>query len=292
MSAGPRRSSRLGCIALALAAAACQTAPRDSYQRGEHALRQGDLAAALRAFDSVAVTDLCYPEARMAAAALEGRLRRHKELLLQGLLLRGEWRDDEALSSFRGALDAWPGHAETRELIAATEQRRRLVQQGALDRAAIVAAATLPTPTPTPLRAPLEPTRIEAVPVTVAMPVEAPPAPAHTEPAPVGPRSPRPASGVDSVGAELAAIEARAALGDLDQMLGALFALHGRAPDDARIGARLARLLLQRGLLRYGQGQVGDAIADWERALQLDPQTDAARALLQMGRRELAFPPR
>ena len=113
--------------ALVLALVGCQTAPRDAYTSGESAMARGDLPAALRGFDSVAISDLRYPEARLAAAGLERRLRRHQELLLQGLRRRGEWRDDEAIAAFRGALDAWPSSREAEQLLAATMQRRLML---------------------------------------------------------------------------------------------------------------------------------------------------------------------
>jgi tetratricopeptide (TPR) repeat protein len=267
------RAGRARAALLALAcSAACQSLPYDDYSAGQAALAGRDLAAALRRFDAVPVADVHYPEARLAAAAIERRLRRHKELLLLGLRLRSEWRDDDAVAAFRGALDAWPGHGETKELIAATEHRRRLVAD--LER-----------------RRPREPVA-PAGPEPDTAPNEPTPLPSDDVPAPVAtaPQVAVVAGSPDVVGAELAKLESRLAGGDLEAVLADLFAMHRRTPDDARIGSRLARLLQQRGLVRYGQGRVSDAITDWQRAIDLDASLRAAQVLLELAARELAVP--
>jgi len=290
-----RRSYRAAGAVLAIAAAGCNTMPRDAYRTGESALAAGELAAALHAFDSVPVSDLRYPEARLHAAAIERRLRRHAEQVLLGLSRRNEWRDGEAIEAFRGALEAWPDSIETMQLIAATEQRRHLLAflQGHRDDAPPVPSAAPPVhaagaPSPLP-EAPAPPTADTGPDTTAATepPIAAPPAVA--EPAPSAPRA-TPVN--DRIGTELAQIEARAVAGDLDQVLADLFALQRTAPVDTRVTARLARLLQQRGLLHYGQGQVAQAIADLQRATELDPTLQSARVLFELAAKELAVPPR
>ncbi len=308
MNPRSRRRLRCWCVAVAIAGAGCHSTPSDAYGRGERAFAAGDLALALQRFDGVAVTDLRYPEARLAAAALERRLRRQRELQLLGLQLRGEWRDDEAIAAFRGALDAWPGNHETEQLIAATELRRNLLaglQAAAGDREPqwrevedrvatppLVVVGTAPLPMATggvAGTAPLLAASIVAVAPTTTK--------AHAS-APDAVRMPGTIdhawhNGVgDPIGVELAQIEARQSSGELDQVLGDLFALQRLAPGDGRVTARLARLLQQRGLVRYGQGQLHQAIADLQYATELDPALQSARVLFELAAKELAQPGR
>lgn len=101
------------------------------------------------------------------------------------------------------------------------------------------------------------------------------------------------APGSDAAAAtRLASLEAALAAGNVDQVMPELFALHETYPGDLRVRARIARLLQQRGLLGYGQGNVQQAVADWQRALQLDPTLTSARAMLESARAELASPMR
>ena len=104
--------------------------------------------------------------------------------------------------------------------------------------------------------------------------------------------APSVASARDPIGEELAQIEGRLGAGAFEQVLSDLQALHRMAPGDARVASRLARLLQQRGLIRYGQGDVAQAIADLGRAVELDPAMPSARVLLELASRELATPPR
>jgi hypothetical protein len=96
----------------------------------------------------------------------------------------------------------------------------------------------------------------------------------------------------DPVGAQLARLEARLQRGQLDSVMTEMFALHRQWPSDARVCGRLARLLLQRGLVHYGRGAIEFAVEDWRRARQLDPQLGAVAQLLDAASRELSQPPR
>jgi hypothetical protein len=68
--------------------------------------------------------------------------------------------------------------------------------------------------------------------------------------------------------------------------------LHDAHPGDARLCSRLARLLLQRGLLHYGRGEVQAAVEDWRRARKLDPNLQGVSQLLDAASHELVRPPR
>jgi tetratricopeptide (TPR) repeat protein len=277
-----------------LALAACQALPRDQFVLGEDAMRRGDLLLALRSFDEVPVTDPRYPEARLTAAALERRVRRQMELLLLGLRLRGEWRDEEALAAFRDALQTWPDNPGARELVAATEARQRTL-------ASLRSTGALAVAPPPPVRVLADP-----APAVPAQPLAetAPPRPADVaedahavEADPrlllpsVAPQLDDPAS--PEAAAALAAIETRLVrCDDLEPVLADLVALQRTYPNDARVATRLARLLQQRGLMRYGQGNVAGALTDWQRAIDLDPELRTARTLLELATAELAEPSR
>jgi hypothetical protein len=45
-------------------------------------------------------------------------------------------------------------------------------------------------------------------------------------------------------------------------------------------------LLQQRALLRYGEGAVPEAIADWKRVLELEPANEGVRRMLGAALRE------
>ncbi len=88
--------------------------------------------------------------------------------------------------------------------------------------------------------------------------------------------------------AGLAAVEARLGRGELGLAVADLLELSRRFPADARVRARLVRVLHQRALLLYGQGAVERAMRDWERVVALEPtHADAAR-MLAAARTELA----
>jgi tetratricopeptide (TPR) repeat protein len=112
--------------ALPLAFAACAIPPKDPFQRAEYALQDDDLLRALRAYDAVPVAHPRYPDARAAAVEVELRMRRCHELILEALMLRGEWRDAEALERLRRAQEHWPLQPSLQQWIAATEQRLQL----------------------------------------------------------------------------------------------------------------------------------------------------------------------
>jgi tetratricopeptide (TPR) repeat protein len=109
--------------------------------------------------------------------------------------------------------------------------------------------------------------------------------------APIGEVAPA-ARAHDAIGAQLARLEARLQRGSLDSVMTEMQRLHDAHPGDARLCSRLARLLLQRGLLHYGRGEVQAAVEDWRRARKLDPNLQGVSQLLDAASHELGRPPR
>jgi hypothetical protein len=299
--------SRAAVALAAVLAAACTTTPSDPFVVAERSMLRHDLATSLRALDAVPVAHRRYPEARAAAVAVERSMRRCHELMLEAMLLRSEWRDREALVVLRRAEAIWPRLPGVDALIAATEQRLRVLggrSDGAVDMGAsppasppVLAAATaldadLGSPLPPVPAAPSAP---PAAPVgeawvdphaerTVAVPGE-PLAAERTGAAVrsdrIDPVAPEPGSGEDPVALGLVAVETRLARNQLEPAVVDLLELSRRFPADARVRIRLVRLLHQRALLRYGEGAVAMAVADWRRLLEIDPQHGPARRMLE-----------
>lgn len=238
----------------------------DAFTRAEAARDRGALTEALCAFDEVDPADPRYASARLQSAALEQRLRRQQELVAQGLRLRSEWRGDEAIAAFRAALLAWPEDERAAELLRATERRGRTLA-GARDDAVLGAR------------------------LGGASAGSGSNAQAEANPAPLGDVAAA-ARGNDAVGAQLARLEARLQRGMLDSVMTEMQNLHDAHPSDARVCSRLARLLMQRGLLHYGRGEVQVAIDDWRRARKLDADLQFVAQLLDAASHELRQPPR
>lgn len=266
--------------------AACQSVAPDPLARAERALAAGDLLTALTALDSVPVAHARYPQARTIAAQIERRLRKSHEQLLSGLLLRSEWRDAEALAAFELARQTWPALPAIDGLIVATRQRQRLFPEPAV-------ASAVPPAVPPSSIAVTQPVEEDGAGASAesrsgSVEVAAPSATAIAAPAgetatafgalPAVPPDPVPT--VDEVvAARLAAIEEALSAGRMDSAVGDLMALFRNYPDDLRVKRRLARVLLQRGLVRYGRGDQQAAGEDWRRAGALDPSSAAAALL-------------
>jgi len=250
---------------------------RDPFVRAEAARERGELTLALCAFDEVDPADPRYAQARLQAAALEQRLRRHQELTLQGLRLRAEWRCDEAVIVFTEAQRTWPEDERTRQLLFATESRRAAARRD-VDSMAIARNAKAIEPEPQAVA--VDATRADAQ------------SSAAISPVPMAEGELNAPRAADPVGAQLARLEARLQRGQLDSVMNEMFALHRQWPSDARVCGRLARLLLQRGLVHYGRGAIEVAVEDWRRARQLDPQLASVAQLLDSASRELSQPPR
>lgn len=378
-----RSAGRLVAALFLLGFTAC-VAPRDAYVRAERALRALDLPSALVAFDEVPVSHPRYPEARAAALSVEQRMRRGHELLLEALLRRAEWRDQEALVLLQQARVHWPRMPGVEELIAATSARSRVLvgeaapiagrpveapefvpgvpvgESNAPGQAALGVAspdestagpdagpdgespteggsgatpadgneavagtetaagtasgdgpaASAPTPTPEPDVATAGPDGIGSPSDTGSVDRTASFEGAGTKtpggsapiadsgPVPtgvvIGPQLPPAGTvGEDPVAAGLVAVESRLGRGDLEAAVADLIQLAERHPHDARVRIRLAKVLHQRALQRYGQGRLQSAIADWERVVGLDPANEIAQSQLVTARGERrALPPK
>jgi tetratricopeptide (TPR) repeat protein len=291
-------------VLLATLGAGCATMPNDPFVRAERAMQRLDFAAALAAYDAVPVAHERYPEARAAAVAVELGMRHCFELMLEALLLRAEWRDEEALVAMQQAREVWPSVPGIEVLMTATQQRLRLFDtvpvarssagRPAASPAGEVAIRSLPVieaPAPAPAPAAeapgvavesLPPLPTDEAPVAVPAPFGPPPPPTARPPQPQPP-----APVADGVAAALVAVEAKLARRDLEAAILDLLDLVRRYPDDARVRLRLARLLHQRALLRYGSGSLEPAIRDWERVLEFDAKHPTAATYLDQARREL-----
>lgn len=255
--------------AVALCLAACVSAPRDPLASGLSALHGGDLASALAWLDSVPLSHPGYAKARLEAAALERRLQRCHELLTQAHRLRADWRDQEALDAIEQALALWPGEVTAQQLAQATKARlQRLQEAGNPSVAGPVALAPLPA--------------TDAAPPRDARAASAAPL-GEVEPAARGEVRP-----TDRIGQRLADLERPVADGALESVLSEMFLLHQEWPGEVRVRLRLARLLMQRGLLHYGRGNLELAVADWRRARGLDPDLPGLPYLLETALREAA----
>ncbi len=102
---------------------ACATTPREPVGAAESAVTAGDLSGALVLLDSVRPDHPRYAEARGLAHAVERRMRRGHEALIEALLLRAEWRDSEALARLSDARELWPNFTVIHDLEAATRHR-------------------------------------------------------------------------------------------------------------------------------------------------------------------------
>ncbi|MBL8750427.1 MAG: tetratricopeptide repeat protein [Planctomycetes bacterium] len=273
---------RKGASALLLAFAACVAAPSDPFVRAGAAARSGDLLAALAAYESVPATDPRHEEARANALEVEVRMQRSHQSLLDGIVLRGNGEDRSALTSMERARDAWPGLPSIDRWIAAT--RVRLGQRTA------AAART----------AGLRPAVDCEGPFVVVEEEEAGERGADAAVSQVSaprPRiaAPRPVVSVgdeDAISLGLVQVETRLARGELELAVLDLLELARRHPVDFRVQDRLARVLHQRALLRYGQGALAAAIADWERVIAIQPDNRVVHALLDAVRAEAAAPAR
>lgn len=316
------------CWLAALLLAGCVTAPADPLVRADRACVRGDLMLALRTLDAVPVTHADYPQARARAVGIEQQMRKSQELLLQGMALRMEWRDQEAIAAFQKARGVWRQLPGIDDMLAATRSRLQVFgpravpmpTAGAIDPAAEQLAApaveSAPVPPPVvpvePAAGPLEPPASAPPPAPIVdsssqLPVVALAAtpPLSQAPAVVADEAPpvlevsQTAAGDgavatsgdpehDSVGAQLAAVEQLLSRGEVERALRQLLELRQTEPADMRVRLRMARVLHQRALLRYGRGDVSGAVADWRRAIDLDPAFDAAKRTLPQAEAELA----
>jgi tetratricopeptide (TPR) repeat protein len=296
MAPRPRVGAPRPVACLLALLAGCAVRPTDPFLAGERAAQENDLACALQAYDTVPVDHPRYPEARAAALVVERRMRQSHELILEALLLRSEWRDREALAVLQRVRELWPELPGVAVLVAATEQRLRLMGADATRHADAAAVVELPA-------APLAELQSELLPAppapqstperetprsAEASPVEVPAAvpPPSTQPGEAEEPLSAATDGADPVALGLVAVETSLARGQLETAVGELLELARRFPADARVRVRLVRLLHQRALLRYGEGALAAAISDWRRVLELAPDHGAARQMLRVAESE------
>lgn len=264
--------ARLAALAT-LVFAGCTTTVADSFAAAQAAMRRDDLLAALLAYDAVPVSHARYPEACAGAAAIEVRLRRGQQLMLAGFEHRAERQDAEALQYLERARDVWPGLPGVDELIAATHHRLQ--------------------------RAGTAPTGIDHRPIRIPLPAREGAEPTATDVMSSGDSQPdgcrvladsplEPAD--ESVVLGLVAVEARLGEGELELAVVDLLELARRFPGEVRVQRRLARVLHQRALLRYGQGALTAALLDWERVLAIEPGNREVAELLVAVRAEASAP--
>jgi tetratricopeptide (TPR) repeat protein len=261
-------TGRGAAAALLGLAGACVAPPADPFEAAQRARSRGDLAMALQALDAVPVAHASYPEARAQALDVEADLRRSQELLLQAMRLRMEWRDAEALQAIEQAQAIWPELPGAAALAAATRHRLQML--------AASGGTASPAPGPTVVAAPALPEPGEEEPAAPA---------AETRAAPAAQAAGRGAN--DQVAAALVTIETRLGSGQFERAVHDLLALARQHPGDLRVRSRLVRVLHQRALMRYGEGQVEAAIADWQQVLELEQNHAAARFHLRQAEREI-----
>ena len=107
----------------------CKSVPMDPFARAERAVEDGKLLVALEVLDLVPPANPNYPQARTLAQAVERRMRAGQEMLLRGLLLRTEWRDEEAIRYFEFANQIWPTILGAENLVRATRNRMKSLDQ-------------------------------------------------------------------------------------------------------------------------------------------------------------------
>lgn len=275
--------------------AGCASAPMDVYPAAARAVDDGQLLRALAYLDQIPPAHPHYPDARMLAQAVERRLRRSQELVLQGLELRAQWRDDEALTCFEEAQQIWTAAVGVDAWIEATRNRIDAARLSAAPAPAGEVRVSQPdahelqpqaeskpawvvASDDDGLRAPPMEPPIAATDAAPTDPVGAGPAPIVDVP-PTTARANSPAA--DSAVKTLAQIETSIEAGDLQ---GALDDLDRRVQHDAGDGAarrRLVQVLHQRALQNYGRGWLDLAITDWGRVLEVDRAHPQARSFLQ-----------
>lgn len=267
--------------------AGCQTVPTDVFVAGEVALAEGQLTTALLRLDQVQPSHPRYADARALALAVERRLRTCQEMLTRGLVKRAEHDDEGALRYFEQALEIWPEERRAMDLIEATRFRRSSFDRGAAGPDQGVVATTQPVVAevePEPPAAPL----FEVAPAPsseLSVPVAPTPTAKTTEPAPIVDPQPRSARVRRIPRERIAMAETLLEQGDLERALDLLEEAEP-AGDDHEVERALVRVLRQRALLRYGQGQVEEAIADWVRILSILPGDAQATTFLKAARAE------
>ena len=304
-------------IIVSCALSGCRVAHVDTLTAAGRHAEDGRFLEALGILDKLPPSHEQYTQARTLAQAFERRIRASQEKVLQGLALRTQWRDEEAVRSFQEALDIWSHVVAARGLKTATENRiaafaaDRDVRTNNVDENAPV-GEVITTPigevTTTPVGSGEEVRSapgFEGEPEADVVRGEAydPRAKAG-----MGTRNADPTvltGPVEKVGSRSASTQplrlkimrrrkllgqARWLLirGDMDRALDILEDLWDEAPGDRNIAQQLAGVLHQRAMLEYGQGRLEAAIADWQKVVRLEKDNAQVEAFIRAAKTELA----
>lgn len=256
----------LGCLVV-VALAGCATHTPDPFLEAERLAENGAFMGALPLLDKVPPAHLRYAEARALAQALERRMRTSQELVLRGMAMRNEWRDQEALRHFQHALEIWPSVAGAEAFIQATNNRMRALEE--------VRQAGQVAPDPgggDPGYGQLH-----------TMPVGTEPLTSNNHTA----NAKQPETDELRVARQLGAVSGHLDRAEMEQAMDLLEALMLDFPDNQAVTSRFARVLHQRALVRYGQGFLEGAIEDWKRLLNMRREHRQAVAFLKAAETEL-----
>ncbi len=295
-------------IFLPLLLPACKVAPKDPFIAAERAASDGGFLQSLIYLDQVPPSHPNYAEARAFALALERRMRTSQEMVLRGMTMRSEWRDEEAIQNFEHALQVWPKVHGAKGMILATRHRLLAMAQEKQeqDLPEVVTQAG-------PVTQPGAVTQVGAVPAKPDVerePSKQPEPVVTTEPVQQSSAEnpatdaeaaePKSETAGDSPAskAEVANVQRQKQLiqvtrylqrGEMEVAMDLLASMRSADPKDQAVADMLARVLHQRALLRYGQGFLEGAIEDWQWVGQLQSQNDQAQAFLRAARTELAL---
>lgn len=262
----------LSLLILPLLLVGCIVMPADPFAAAQQRLREGELLDTLLYLDQVPPNHSRYADARSIAQAVERRMRTAHKLLGRGMALRAEWRDEEAIDLFEQSLSVWGRVTGARELILATEHRMAALQaeeSGGATGDGIEIAGTMPIGFPVPGPSP-----------------EPGPGAAVEAPVVEDPSEPEPGTPPDVKARTRVALDLLQR-GQLERALDMLEGLHAELPSHPEVAKSLVRVLNQRALLHYGQGDLELALNDWTRVLRLDPSHDQARGFLIAAQAEL-----
>ena len=292
-----------GLALVALVLPGCATMQTgDAYLAAEECVRAGRLLRALALLDRVPPAHPHYAEARTLAQAVERRIRVSQDLISKGLALRSEWRDEEALELFRSAAAVWPGAGGPQELIDATQNRIHALEHtgsgGGVPQARTRVVTTPDIASVGPDAQGGEHGQVPSAPLVEVQRMAGAEGYANPD---TGAAAGTRAATAQATGAEAAAALAEQARrlrlrdaqqclerGEMTRAMEILEELAEEAPHDAQLLATLVRVLHQRALLRYGQGWLELAIADWSRVLELRAGDRHATDFAAAARAELA----
>jgi tetratricopeptide (TPR) repeat protein len=305
--------------------AGCQSAPVDPLRIASRHAEAGRFLEALQSLDRLPPSHADYTQARTLAQALERRIRTSQEKVLEGLSLRAEWRDVEAVRRFEEALEIWSHVVAARGLKTATENRiAALAADEAARQAGVDTAEPVGVVTTSPIgevtTTPTEEITNDSSRFAKTLPA-APVAETESRDTAPDPRSPRSESREEDAAVKQQSSpresgpasphgksvppahartntrrrrrmlgQARKLLGrgDMDRALDILRDLWDEAPRDRHVAAQLVRVWHHRALLAYGQGRLEAAIDDWKKVVRLDKDNAQVHAFMRAAKTELA----